>query len=226
MKHAPVAAPTPASKKWARAGIVLCLLSTSVVVFATFQERPVPDFKVLGQPVTKELSAVPQPIFVRPRSDQGNDILAVFMGELDGHDIELSVVFGDEDHPWIVVDELYDFFRWNFAWRREADIESFRYRYDENSGWAKPKELRFSTTYAADQKFHELLVSHESALISYAEFERRGPRPIIYINTWNHLFSNKGLKDVQDLETISEYPVYQGTRDELETIFRDTRAGK
>lgn len=226
MKHAPVAAPTPASKKWARAAIVLGLLGLSFVAFATYQDRPLPDFKSLGQPVSKELSSVPQPIFVRPRTDQGNDILAVFMGEVEGPEVEVSVVFGDEDHPWLIVDELYDFFRWNFAWRREADIESFRFQYDQNSGWAKPKQLLFSTTYAAAQSFHEVLVSHESAQISYAEFELRSERPLIYINTWNHLFSNKGLGDAQDIETISEYPVYQGTRADVESIFRGARAGK
>lgn len=49
-------------------------------------------------------------------------------------------------------------------------------------------------------------------------------RILIYINTWNHMFSEKNNNPHrEDLITLRDYPLYQGTRQEVEAFYQDKK---
>lgn len=185
------------------------------------QDRPLPPFQKLASDDLLKADTVHKPIFSVSPEDSENSIFAVFFARLSDKEIEVSVVFKDEDHPNWVIDELYDFYRWNFAWKRQADVESFQIQFQRAGG--RPSSVSFPTTFAGEQRYDEPWIKHFSAEIPYDEFHREGTRPVIYVNTWNHLYSNKAGLETGNGTMIRDYPSYQGTRRDVEKLFRRHR---
>jgi hypothetical protein len=58
-----------------------------------------------------------------------------------------------------------------------------------------------------------------SARIPFDEFAHDGDRPIIAINTWNHLFGQVNNNADRECVTCSAYPIYVGSRADVEHLF-------
>ncbi len=99
---------------------------------------------------------------------------------------QVTVVFKDEDHPNPFIDFIYDVYRY-FKWGRIQDIESF---------YIKDDYIFFPDDYASVTSFFETENLHTRAEIPLEKFKEFSKRKIIYINTWNHMFSEKPLKGV------------------------------
>ena len=99
---------------------------------------------------------------------------------------QITIVFEDEDHPNPVIDFVYDVYRY-FKWGRIKDIESF---------YLKDDYIFFPDDYASVTGFFETENLHIEASIPLEEFDEFEGGKIVYINTWNHMFSEKPLKGV------------------------------
>ncbi|MDF1666350.1 MAG: hypothetical protein P1V97_31665 [Planctomycetota bacterium] len=180
-----------------------------------------PDFSAMKSPTLAEFASLQKPIFAVPVEDAENPIIAVFFGALSQDIVEVSVVFSDEDHPLSLIDVLYDSYRWNFAWKREADVESFHLCFPKgHRAGTSPSSISFPTTFAGVQRFDETLVTHFSAELPYDEFHKEDQRPVIYVQTWNHLYSNRSGGGVSNWKMISDYRELRGTRQDVEKLFR------
>lgn len=119
------------------------------------------------------------------------------------------------------------------GYRRVADVETIELRLSPDRG-TKEREatdgghpdggrsleaIHFPGTYSAGQSWNVLLARHHSATIPAARFEREGGRPVLHVNTWNHLFSNEGNNPGAPHRLVTDYPVYRGTRGEVQALF-------
>jgi hypothetical protein len=161
------------------------------------------------------------PVFVIPAADDANGPAGVFVEEsrngANGQ-LEITVVFVDEDHPSRFVDGVYDFYR-RFKYGRVADVETFFIEFDPESGVVL--SLRFDGTYAGDQPFDLGPVTHLSAQIDASRIELygEGQRPVIYVTTWNHLFRETPLDLGMETIVVDAYPLFGGDRELVETCF-------
>jgi len=99
---------------------------------------------------------------------------------------QVTVVFKDEDHPNPIKNFTHDIDRY-FKWGRIQDIESF---------YIKDDYIFFPDDYASVISFFETENLHTRAEIPLERFTEFAGSKVIYINTWNHMFSEKPLKGV------------------------------
>lgn len=169
---------------------------------------PEPDFAATANPADPAERAR-LPIFVTPASDRENAIAAVFVAP-DG---QVNVVWRDEDHPWRIIDHAYDLIRWH-RFGRVMDVERFDLEVDA---------IEFGSTYAREQTWDVFIARHYGERILLEAFEKRRGRPVLYVTTWNHMLAegdaNPGMEKVED----GDYPVYRGTRAEVEAMFEAVR---
>lgn len=151
---------------------------------------------------------IPLPVFSTPIFDQKNGIIEVFYKKLDSSKISITVVFKDEDHPCFLVDILYDVYRY-FKYGRVADIETFNL-YLDSSGHIKTVE--FPGVFSASHKFKDTKDLHGSAQFAANKLSFIDERPVIYVNTWNHMFGIEPSFDKTKEKLLFDYPVAQGSR--------------
>ena len=167
-----------------------------------------------------DLGDFPRPIFAQLERDLkgGNEIVAVlFEKKYRGiHPIiEVSVVFKDEDHPNPIYDFFYDIYRF-FKYGRIKDIETF-YIVFEDESMRKPMKIEFPNVYGDELPYDAVENLHGDADVPYENFEFDGKRPIIFVNTWNHMFSER--EPIGQSVLIYDYPSYRGTREKAEKYF-------
>ncbi len=165
-----------------------------------------------------DLFARVKPVFIMPVSDieRGNGIEAVFFEQEEteeGARIEITLVFYDEDHPSALVDGLYDVYR-SSRYGRRRDVETFFFYFSLRG--IEGCRFEFPGTYARDQVFLERKVEHYSSEIPASAFEYINSRPVVHVTTWNHLFRETATEPDLITRAVSEYPVYRGTRAEVE----------
>lgn len=74
--------------------------------------------------------------------------------------------------------------------------------------------------FAVDARAQEVVqLSGWDARGSYTRFRRADGRPLIHVNTWNHMFGERSTNPKLKKVRVAEYPVYQGTREQVEAIF-------
>jgi hypothetical protein len=159
------------------------------------------------------------PVFVVPVCDHRNAIEKVYFhsGEMKGEEItEVTVLFRDEDQPFFIFDQVYDLYR-RFKYHRRKDIETF-FLHQESTGKGV-QSIDFGDTYSRDQKFRKGLVVHYHEVIGRGRLEMKGERPVIYINTWNHLFSEKDTNPGLEKTVYETYASFSGTRKDAEPGF-------
>jgi len=156
--------------------------------------------------------AIELPIFMIPEKDMGNDIIDVFVEKYENR-VEITVVFKDEDHPNPFTNFFYDIYRF-FKYGRVKDIETFFLVVDEE----KIKEVRFPGVYAGSLDYDDTENLHGTITLPAKAFEFKNGRIVIFVNSWNHMFSNKPLKNVKYVE-ISDYRISKGTREDAERIY-------
>merc|ERR1712137_270935 len=152
------------------------------------------------------------PIFMLPKVDEegGNGVEEVSFG-LVGDDLEVSVVFSDEDRPSKVEDFIYDFIR-KPLFGRSKDIETFKL-IKGKQGYEK---IEFSGTYAGEQTWQEKMPDHGTATLNINDFETRDGRLVIYVNVWNHLMSHKNNNTDMELVCEDTHRSSRGTRNEVD----------
>ncbi len=215
---------------------------TTTPNFETLAKKIPPQLEKEGY--TKTL-----PVFLLPEVDikNGNGLVAVFIAKTQGNDLSITVIFKDEDHPSPITDFFYDIYR-RFKYHRTMDVETFFYKYNgkrrenESSKTTKSREkfsvpiptsISFPRTYSKDQIFFCKNVKHYSADIPFNNFlimksepckkkksGERYPRPLIFVNTWNHMFGERNNNLDLKLATIANYPVYYGSREDVEKLYR------
>ena len=212
------------------------LLLLAVLVLGPPLHCPSPDFGRSCARVDPAALPFPLPVFRIPLVDDDCPILAVFVTLEGPSAAELHVVTADEDHPLPIVDQLYDAQRWfglverssrfpfvrrargRGGYRRVADVETVGVELDPT--WpGSPAAIRFPGTYSGDQRWDVLPARHHSAEIPWDQFDLEDGRPVLYVNTWNHLFSNDPNNGCLDHRLVADYPVYQGSRADVQRHF-------
>jgi len=125
-----------------------------------------------------------------------------------GNTNEITIVFIDEDYPNKIIDLLYDIYRF-FKWGRIYDIETFHLIDDK---------LVFSDTYCNSDSYFQLDDLHEYKEMKLEEFEKLNNEPLVYVSTWNHMFSSKSLKNTDYVTIELKYPK-RGSRIDVEKIY-------
>lgn len=212
------------------------LVALAILAFAPPLRCPQPDFGRSSTAADPAALPFPLPVFRVPLEDDDCPILAVFVGLEGPTKAELHVVTADEDHPISVVDHLYDAQRWfglvepsprfpfirrargRSGYRRIADVETVILDLAP-SPTAPPTAIRFPGTYSAEQRWDVLLARHHSAEIPWDRFDLEDGRPVLYVNTWNHLFSNDPSNGCDDHRLVGDYPVYLGSRADVQRHF-------
>lgn len=165
------------------------------------------------------------PIFISPQQDytKKNDIIGVSISFIKDEEnekiIEYTILFKDEDHPNCFINFIYDLYR-SFKYKRIIDTESFFIDYIKTpDGYWKVNYVDFPDDYGADQVYLEKNVKHFSLKIDGNSFEKKDNRVVIYINTWNHMFSNKDTNINLEKVIIDNYETYSGNRFDVEKQF-------
>lgn len=188
-----------------RAALAAALL---VVLCLPCLPWPYPESDLL--PAAPALDWPAAPILALPRQDLANGPHAIYVAELEDGAREVSLLFRDEDHPWALVDQAYDLYRY-LRWRRVRDLETFR--------WG-PGSLDLRGVAAGEQGYAALAPRHLDARPSLAECERRDGRVVLYLRTWNHMLATTPEPGV-DYELLSGLPVRRASRAELERAARE-----
>ncbi len=214
-------------------------LLLSPLLLAPLSTCPAPDFAAEATPPSVEEQRLLLPIFRVPAADWDCPIVGVFIDWTDPAQVELNVITTDEDNPYIFLDWPYDADRWWGIFdlfetppyisidlsadggHRVADVESIQYHIPNAplTGNIFPDQIEFDGTYSDAQKWNTPFVLHYSKTFNGSEFEIVDGRPIIYVNTWNHLFSASNNNPNKQLIEIRDYPVYSGTRAEIENFY-------
>ena len=212
------------------------LLLIAFLAFGPPVSCPSPDFARSCARADTGSLPFPLPVFRVPTADDDCPILAVFVDLKGSAAAELHVVTADEDHPIPVVDQLYDAQRWfglvepartfpfvrrsrgRAGYRRIADVETFVVELD-TAPLEPPKAIRFPGTYSGNQRWGVLLARHLSATIPWEHFDLEDGRPVLHVNTWNHLFSNEGTNGCERHRLVTDYPVYLGSRGDVQRQF-------
>ncbi|AKI97276.1 hypothetical protein [Kosmotoga pacifica] len=156
---------------------------------------------------------VPLPIFSVPDFDQRNGIIEVFYEVLENNStISVTVVFRDEDYPCFLANILYDVYRY-FRYGRIVDIETF---YLHLSAEGTVTVVEFPGVFSGDHTFKDTKNLHGSASFTATEITFIDGRPLIYVNTWNHMFGVRASFDKKYEKMIFDYPITRGGRLEAE----------
>lgn len=141
-----------------------------------------------------------------PVFDKDNSIHSVYSYD-HGDKREITIVFWDEDHPNPFIDLVYDIYRF-FKWGRFYDIETF---------FVLKERILFKDDFCDSQSYNQLENLHNSAEVPIDDFERTDKNVVIYVSTWNHMFSNKPLAGTNYISFEKE--VLEGTRRDVEKIY-------
>ncbi|MDV6235191.1 hypothetical protein CH379_006065 [Leptospira ellisii] len=167
-----------------------------------------------------ECSREELPVFVQPVSDirDGNGLEAAYCSSRDvdrERRIELSLVFQDERHPSSWKDFLYRIYR-KFRYGRNKDVETLRLQISSSGNLSK---VHLKNVYSGTQKFASDPVEHYDAVLGPERLKSEGKRPVLYVNTWNHMFGETDHNPELEKQTLSEYELRYGTRDDLDGFY-------
>jgi hypothetical protein len=195
----------------ATAVLLALLLAGLGYLYVTPARHGAPDFAHVAKPLAGlDRGALPVLMLPKKDLDAGIGVVCCFADRRGGR-TSLTVVFDDEDHPWRIVDHAYDRVRWR-KFFRIMDVETFD---------IGAEALEFPGTYAGAQRWDVLVAEHESATVARSAFEERGGRPVVYVDTWNHMFAERNTNPELELVAFADYPVYAGSRSDCEAIFRE-----
>ncbi|MBM9577924.1 hypothetical protein JWG45_12275 [Leptospira sp. 201903070] len=160
------------------------------------------------------------PIFVQPRKDidDGNSLEVVYCSAREtssGKRIELSLVFRDERHPSPWKDFIYRIYR-KFRYGRSKDIESLRVQFSQKGEWSA---IHLKNVYSGDQTFDTDPVKHLDSILKPDLMKLEKKRPILYVNTWNHMFSETDQNPTLEKKTLSDFEIRFGAREALDNFY-------
>lgn len=196
------------------AGAALAALAAAAWLSAV--REGLPDFETRATRL--EAAGVPLPVLMLDAANvvAGNDLAAVFVDRSQADRTTLTLVFVDEDHPIWGLDQAYDQVRWR-SLHREADVEGLEIIH----GSATPAAIRFSTTYGGAQTFGVWVPRHLSETVAWEQIETsEDGRPRVYVTTWNHMMSERDTNPDRAKVEAADYPVYAGSRADVEALFQ------
>lgn len=182
-------------------------------------------YSVRHLPQEKYFPTALSPVFVVPDCDSANPIqLAWYAWNQDSTDdiLEISLVFRDEDQPIHIADWLYDAYR-ELKYHRKKDIETLFVHLDKGS--QAFKGIDFGDAYSGLQVFNKPFVKHYHAIVPRDCFEMHDGRPLIYINTWNHMLSESDNNPSLSKHADYSFKKFPGTRAEAEIYGRANKSG-
>jgi hypothetical protein len=215
------------------------LVLVSLALLAPLNTCPAPDFARQATPAGAEELQLALPVFRVPSIDSDCPLLAIFVDVSDPNRAELEIVFADEDNPVPFLDYVYDADRWwglftldpippfiffdlsDPGGHRVADVETIQFDTSgaPSSGTIQPSSITFPGTFSDTQQFDVTIAFHHTATFNWADFEHVDGRPVIYINTWNHMFSATNNNPGMAMDEFRDVPVYRGTREEIEAMY-------
>lgn len=141
-----------------------------------------------------------------PEFDKENSVLNIYTFEKEGNK-EITIIFWDEDHPNFFADFVYDIYRF-LKWGRMYDIETF---------FISDNSVIFEDDFSNSSSYFQTKNLNNYKEIPFEDFQKDGDNIVIYVSTWNHMFSNMPLKNVK---YISYSPNnLNGTREKVEKIY-------
>ncbi|PNV75756.1 surface adhesion protein Lsa23 [Leptospira inadai] len=161
------------------------------------------------------------PVLIQPEKDilAGNGLLTTYCkSEITPSGVELRItyVFQDEIHPNLMKDFFYRIYR-RFKYGRTADIESIRVKLNPEGNLS---EIDLTNVYSSDQIFLQDPVEHYDSILKPTQMEFRNLRPVLFVNTWNHMFGEKDTNpDLPKMEILGGELRY-GSRELLESYFK------
>lgn len=220
---------------------ILKILLVPAILFYLSSCTTLPDFHSLETPEAGALLAgMPHdhvtwnlqyntdpylPVFVMQKQDieNNNEIIGVFFDlSKDFTTWEVTVVFADEDNPSHIKNFFSDRFR-ILSQKRLADIETFIMSWKPQTG--ELNSIDFPGTYSRDQQFDDKIIQVYSKKVPGSSFlkDSRSGRPYIFVNTWDHHFSEDDVNETIDAVYIEDYPVFYGNREAVEALYTNAK---
>ncbi|RHX80191.1 surface adhesion protein Lsa23 [Leptospira yasudae] len=161
------------------------------------------------------------PLLIQPEHDieDGNRLEVVYCNQREtpsGKRIELSLVFQDERHPAKWKDVLYRIYR-GFKYGRNKDIESFRLQFSKTG---ELSTVHLKNVYSGEQRFNEDPVQHFDSVLKAEQLRKEEGKPVLFINTWNHMFSEKDQNPELAKKKLQGIELRTGSREELDAFYQ------
>jgi hypothetical protein len=182
------------------------------------QERPI--LKSIAKDLVLSKYAHAIPVFGVPAIDetQGSGVKKVYMSiDEEKQLIEVTVVFGDEIRPDCVTNCMYGSMR-RVLFGRYEDVETFFIKLDGNSNISS---VSFDGTYAGNQEWFTSVPKHGSEEVGMDLFDKHQDtkRPVIWINTWNHMFAETNSNSTMGCVILTDFNVSVGDRAHVDSKY-------
>ncbi|TGL92537.1 hypothetical protein EHQ76_19840 [Leptospira barantonii] len=160
------------------------------------------------------------PLWIQPADDieAGNDLEIIYCNQREtpnGKRLELSLVFRDEKHPSFWKDAVYRIYR-GFKYGRHKDIESLRLQFSKTG---ELSTVHLKNVYSGDQIFSQDPVQHFDSVLKADQLTKEEKKPVLYINTWNHMFSEKDQNPKLSKKKLDNVELRTGSREELDAFY-------
>lgn len=194
--------------------VVLFLLLLLVMLYFNLQASNASKIKLNAKKAIKEqfIPILIQPTIDLPRNNFESAYYVASETADRGQLVELTLVFRNETNPNRILDFIYTPFR-RLKYGRYADIETLSIKLDQNK---QLEWIDFSYkgkgTYSGNQRYDTATPRHISKKIIAEKFLFKNDRPVIYINTWNHLFAEVNTNKELELTEWTDYPLVKGDR--------------
>ncbi|MDI7208667.1 hypothetical protein QMN03_17515 [Leptospira santarosai] len=190
-------------------------LSVFFLVGCSYTKNELPIFSTNLECSRKEL-----PLFIQPIRDieDGNGLETIYCNRREtpsGKRIELNLVFQDERHPSVWKDKIYRFYR-GFKYGRYKDIETIRLQFSKTE---ELSTIHLKNVYSGKQKFAEDPVYHFDSVLKPEQLMKENQKNILFINTWNHILSEKDFNPELSKKKLDSVELRTGTREELDLFY-------
>ena len=131
------------------------------------------------------------PLFAQHITDNDDGIIGIILKpDLDNETIiNADLIWKDEIHPCFCIDWIYRVYR-HFKYGRTYDVQSIKYNYDNN---LKIYNIYSSNWADEGSSWNICIAKHRCFKYQIDKFEKIYDTPIIYVSTWNHMYSLKQL---------------------------------
>ncbi len=169
-----------------------------------------------------ECSQKELPLFIQPIRDieNGNRLEIIYCSRREtpfGKRIELNLVFQDERHPSVWKNRIYRIYR-SFKYGRHKDIETIRLQFSKSG---ELSTVHLKNVYSGKQKFAEDPVYHFDSVLKSEQLMRENQKNVLFINTWNHMFSEKDSNPELPKKQLDSVELRTGSREELDLFYSE-----
>ncbi|EMN69802.1 hypothetical protein LEP1GSC100_4424 [Leptospira interrogans serovar Bataviae str. UI 08561] len=160
------------------------------------------------------------PLFIQPAQDveTGNRLEMIYCSKTETileKKIELSLVFQDERHPSIWKDKVYRIYR-GFKYGRHKDIETLLLEFSKKG---ELLNIHLKNVYSGEQRFAADPVHHFDSILKSEQIMRDEGKPVLFINTWNHMFSETNMNPELSEKKLNSIELRTGSREKLDSFY-------